>query len=80
MFTFKEVVEALIKQQGLHEGIWSLNINFGLKATNVGETENDLKPSAIIPVMAIGLQRIEKENNLSADASKVNPRPHKSPR
>jgi hypothetical protein len=73
-FSFKEVVEALIKQQGLHEGIWTLSVNFGMQATNIGANELDLKPSAIVGILAIGLQKADKENSLSLDAAKVNPK------
>ncbi len=74
MFSYKEVVEALIKKQGLHEGIWTLSVNFGMQATNVGANESDLKPSAIVAILAIGLQKSDKENSLSLDAAKVNPK------
>lgn len=73
-FSYQEVAEALVKKQGLHEGIWGLDINFGLRASNVGETQNDVKPAAIVAVLQIGLHRQEKETNLSVDAAKVNPR------
>jgi hypothetical protein len=72
-FSYREVVEALVKHQGLSEGIWSLDINFGIQATNFGANETDLKPTAIIPVLAIGLTKQVKETNLTVDASKVNP-------
>lgn len=75
VFAYKEVVEALVKRQGLHQGIWALYIKFGLKATNVGPAETELAPAAIIPVLEIGLQKAEKESNLTADAAKVNPAP-----
>lgn len=73
IFSYKEVVSALLKAQGIHEGTWSLFVRFGLNAANVGENENELKPCAIIPLLEIGLQKGEKENNISVDASKVNP-------
>ncbi|OFV99942.1 MAG: hypothetical protein A3F68_10280 [Acidobacteria bacterium RIFCSPLOWO2_12_FULL_54_10] len=75
LFTFKEVVEALLKQQGIHEGIWGLYIKFGIKAANIGPDENDIRPSAIIPILEIGLQKFEKESNIAIDAAKVNPKP-----
>ena len=62
VFSYKEVVEALVKKQGLHEGIWGLFVKFGMQASNVGLNENDLKPAAIIPIMELGLQKFEKEN------------------
>jgi hypothetical protein len=36
IFSHKEVVEALLKQHGIHEGIWGLFIRFGISATNIG--------------------------------------------
>ena len=71
-FTHKEVVEALLKQQGIHEGIWSLYVEFGLGAANVGQSDDNLLPTAIIPVVKIGLQKADKVNNLSVDAAQVN--------
>lgn len=74
VFSHKEVVEALLKKQGIHEGIWGIYIKFGIKAANVGASDTDLMPSAIVPVMEIGLQKFVSENNLSVDASRVNPK------
>lgn len=75
VFSYKEVVEALVKKYGLHEGIWGLWVKFGIKAANMGATDIDVKPVAIIPILELGLQKFEKENNISVDASKVNPKP-----
>ncbi len=73
-FSYKEVVEALVKNQGIHNGIWGLFVKFGIQATNIGENEKEVKPAAIIPVLEIGLQKFEKENNISVDAAKINPK------
>jgi len=73
-FNFKEIVTALLKAQDIHEGIWGLFVNFGLGASNVGPNENELRPTAMIPILQMGIQRFEKENNLSVDAAKVNPK------
>jgi hypothetical protein len=75
VFTHKEVVEALLKQQNIHDGIWGIYIKFGIQAANIGASPTDMMPAAIIPVLQIGLQRFDQENNLSVDASKANPRP-----
>ena len=72
-FSFKELAEALVTKHGIHEGIWGLYVRFGIKAANVGPNDDELKPSAILPILDIGLQRFDKENNLSVDAAKVNP-------
>ena len=73
-FSYKEVVEALIKKHDLHEGLWGLNVNFGLQATNVGPNDTDLKPAGLLAILGIGLQKMEKETNLTVDAAKVNPK------
>jgi hypothetical protein len=72
-FTHKEVVEALIRYNDLHEGLWGLYIEFGLAATNIGSEPGDLLPAAIVPVKKIGLQRFNEANNLTVDASQANP-------
>ena len=72
-FSFKEVVEALVKQQGIHEGIWELAAKFGLKAVNSGPSDDQMMPTAVIPLMELGLRRTKTVHNLAVDAAKVNP-------
>lgn len=74
-FSHREIAEILIKQQGLHEGIWGLYVRFGLGASNVGESPAQIQPAAIIPVLEIGLQKFDQETGISVDAAKVNPKP-----
>lgn len=75
VFKHKELAEVLIKAQNIHDGIWGLFIRFGIGAMNIGPSDADLQPAAIVPVLEIGLQKFEKETNLSVDAAKVNPAP-----
>jgi len=74
-FNHKEVAAALIKAHDIHDGIWGLYINFGIRGMNVGASDDDLQPTALVPVLSIGLQQFEKVNNLSVDAAVVNPKP-----
>ena len=74
-FTHKEIATALVKAQGIHEGIWAVFIKFGLRGMNVGANEDDLQPTAVVPVLAVGLQRAESLSNISVDAAVVNPAP-----
>lgn len=74
VFSFKEVITALLKAQDIHEGIWALFVRFGMNAANVGGNENELRPTAIIPILELGLQKAEKESNVAVDAAKVNPK------
>lgn len=76
LFTFQEVVEALIKQRGLHTGLWGLSLEFGLGAANFNSKEGskELFPSAVVPLRNIGIAPATQENSLTVDASKVNPK------
>lgn len=73
VFKHKELAEVLVKAQNIHTGIWGIFVRFGIGASNVGPSDADLQPAAIVPVLEIGLQKFEKETNLSVDAAKVNP-------
>ena len=75
IFSYKEVAEALVKQQDIHEGLWGIYIEFGIAATNINTSPNDdsLVPAAIVPVLKLGIQRFDKPNNLTVDAAQVNP-------
>jgi hypothetical protein len=73
-FTYQEVVEALLKRNNIHEGIWGIYIEFGIQGANM-ETPNGIFPSAIVPVVKLGLQRMDKVTNISLDAGEVNPPP-----
>lgn len=70
-FSFQELAEMMVDRAGVQEGLWGIWINFGIAATNAGENEESLKPTAIVPILEIGLQRFEKPTNLSVDAAVV---------
>ena len=79
MFSYQEVVECLLKEKGIHEGLWGISIGFGFGVVNASAVDEPEKflPAAIIPVQEIGIQKFETESNLTVDAAKVNPRPAK---
>jgi len=74
-FSHQEVATALVKAQGLHEGLWSLAVSFGFGAVNMGSDPNsgDLSPCGIVQVNRIGLQRVTEKTSLTVDAAEVNP-------
>jgi len=72
-FSYQEVVEALIKHQGLHEGIWQLSPGLSMNASNLGPNANNLRPTVMISIGPIGLLKVNQETNLTVDAAKVNP-------
>lgn len=77
LFNYKEVAEALIKKQNIHEGLWGIYLEFGLGAININTEQalDSLTPAAIVPVRRIGIQRFPEANSLTVDAAQVNPLP-----
>lgn len=74
IFSFKELAELLIKQQNIQEGLWGVYVKFGIAAGNAPGPTGELHPTAIVPVLEIGIQKFDESNSLTVDASIVNPR------
>lgn len=75
-FDFTEVIAALIKQQGLHEGKWTVGVNFGFAAALTGPQPSDTRPAAIVQIQSLQLARVTVEGlppHLVVDAAEVNP-------
>ncbi len=77
LFTYKEIVECLIKEKNIQEGIWGISIGFEFGAANVSKQDdsNEFMPAAIVPITKIGIELVEEESNLTVNAAKVNPKP-----
>jgi hypothetical protein len=74
-FEFKEVATALVKQADLHSGIWAIYFEFGIGAANITDGNNLTLPAAFVPVVKLGLRRVDAIDNLSVDAAEINPKP-----
>ncbi|MGP8050279.1 MAG: hypothetical protein ACLPYB_06655 [Desulfobaccales bacterium] len=74
-FTYKELAAVLIKHQGIHEGIWSLTIQFAFNAgmTKAGPAGEDFVIAANVAMMKFGLQKIDQPTPISVDAAEANP-------
>ena len=74
-FKYQEVLEALIKKAGLHEGKWQITMTFGLAAANMGPSPAEVVPGAAVAVQSIGLIRATAESPeaLVGDAAVINP-------
>ncbi len=75
VYKAKELTALLIKEQGIRKGLWQLLVNFGFGAANVGQTEADVSPAAIVTVMGIGIQKVPEKTPITVDAAEVNPPP-----
>ncbi len=71
-FNYQEVIEALIKAQGIEEGIWALEFRIKQGATNMNEN-GQMLPTVFSMITGVGLTRVETETNLTVDASKLHP-------
>lgn len=68
-FNHKEIVEALIKHQGITGGIWMLHVEFVMAAGSIPGPEGKILPSALIGITKIGIAEKSTMNDLSVDAS-----------
>jgi hypothetical protein len=71
VFKSQEIVELLVRKQGLTEGLWALSVRFGLQATNIGPSDDQLLPAAIVVLLEIGIQKVDKPTNLTVDAAEL---------
>ena len=85
MFTHRDLVTLLLKEKGIHEGIWMLSMTFGLSVANLPilaegappppNPADAIFPAGIVFVQGIGIRPAPSLNNLSVDAAVVNPKP-----
>jgi hypothetical protein len=73
LFSFKELASLMVKKQDLHEGLWAIYVKFGISAANVSLGGGDLMPTAMIPILEIGIQKQDQPSSLTVDAAEVNP-------
>lgn len=73
-FDHKEAVIALIKAQGIHEGIWALLVEFSFGAGTAGPSEEEAMPTAMVSIKKLGLARVSTLTISAVDAAEVNPR------
>jgi hypothetical protein len=76
IFSFKQIAAALVKEQGIHEGLWAIYVEFGLGAGHIpaGLNTEAVVPAAVVPIVKMGIQRAEQPTPLTVDAAEVNPK------
>ncbi len=77
-FTF-DVVEAtvaLIKHQGIHDGEWTLGVEFNVAVGQMGPTPEQARPGVMLMAQNLLLVAANPGSppNMIVDATKVNPR------
>lgn len=66
----QDVVKAVIIHQDIHEGFWTLNINFDVAA---GHGSQVADPCLAVTIKGIGIMRASSTDPLAIDAALVNP-------
>lgn len=79
LVNYKELAELMVKQRGIHEGHWGVYVRFGLRAANMNIQQEDMSihllPTAILPILEIGIQPFNNATDLTVDAATINPKP-----
>lgn len=70
-FTFQELAEMMVERAGVKDGLWGIWVRFGIGAANAGEGPDSLRPTALVPIVEIGLQQFTEPANLAVDAAEV---------
>jgi hypothetical protein len=82
-FDLNEVTTALIKHQGIHDGLWILAVEFNFGAAFGGPTKEALRPSAVVQVNKLQLVRqteVPEGQPRGLDAAEVNPKSRAAPK
>ena len=66
----QDVVKAVIIHQHIHEGFWTLNINFDVAA---GHSPQLPDPCLAVTIKGIGIMRASPSDPFAIDAAVVNP-------
>lgn len=75
-FSIDDLIEALLRDQGIHSGHWALNIEFqatGAAVNPAGGVGKTL-PGLIVSVNSATLMQVESTTYGAVDAATVNPR------
>jgi hypothetical protein len=70
-FELLEVAELLLRKQKITEGLWTIGVNFGFAAVNMGPESEKVRPAAVVVIDRLALTRVEEMAPLTVDASKL---------
>jgi hypothetical protein len=66
----QDVVKAVIIHQGIHEGFWTLNVNFNVAAAHGPQVPD---PCLAVTIKGIGITRASATDPFAIDAAVINP-------
>lgn len=66
----QEVVKAIIIDQHIHEGLWTLNIDFHVETSHAPRAHD---PTLTVAIKAVGIMRAPPTDPFAVDAALINP-------
>jgi hypothetical protein len=77
VFNHKQLLEALVKEAGIHTGKWTLRANFGCIPGNFGPSADKISPGLAIALIDVGIipAAADHPETMVIDAAIVNPAP-----
>ncbi|AHX16266.1 hypothetical protein CH75_09125 [Dyella jiangningensis] len=78
-FTFdpKEVMTALLKHQGIHDGSWTFGVGLSIAVTNIGKSPEDpqMRPGVVTQIENVTITQLPVPTaGLTFDAAELNPK------
>ena len=75
-YSIEELLSALLRDQGIHDGHWALNIEFSATGASVKPQDNPSRtlPGLIVSMNSATLWRADSSAAGAVDAAVVNPR------
>jgi len=77
IYSNKELVVMMLKDQGIHEGNWVLAANLSFTAMNFGQSPDgsDASPAGVVAVTGVLLECVPAPLPFSVSAAEANPKP-----
>jgi hypothetical protein len=78
-FDLNELATALLKHQGIHDGLWAVSFEITMGVGSFGPTQAEAKPGAFMQINKVQISRQSPETpegsmtSMTVDAAKVNP-------
>jgi len=73
-YSLSEIAGLIIRDKGIHEGLYDLSIEFQFAAGSVGPAPELSFPGAMMGISRIGLVKSPKSGQHTVDAAIVNPK------
>ena len=77
IYSNKELVVMMLKDQGIHDGNWVLAANLTFSAMNIGQLPDgsDASPAGVVAVNGVLIERVPEPLPFSVNAAEANPKP-----